>query len=155
VPRYAVTALLATGQTGIVQGVEYGVDEKIEFIKRQPIKKFKNNPFLISAITRLNNILKTYPAFQDFNNIKFVDSNHGGILAALRQDQHSLAAFLIIVNLATNASYEITVALADHLPAQKFILSDLFQEKSNEKKINGVLKEKIEPCGVRVYQIMY
>src|SRR5271157_2397390 len=41
-PRYAITTLMGTGQTGIVQGVEYGHPEKIDFIGRKEKYTFKN-----------------------------------------------------------------------------------------------------------------
>jgi len=36
IPRYVAAALLGTGATGVIQGVEFGNQEKINFMGRKP-----------------------------------------------------------------------------------------------------------------------
>ena len=54
---YVAVALLGTGATGITQGVEWGVKEKINFIGKQPKLAFTGEPMFGDFLRKVNQIL--------------------------------------------------------------------------------------------------
>lgn len=99
IPRYIAAALLGTGATGIVQGVEYGVLEKINFIGRRTKMQFPSEPKFSSFIKKINNILNDYSVFRQGDNCHFVDNEHEAIIAAYRKENGTQAyGFLIACN---------------------------------------------------------
>jgi hypothetical protein len=110
--RYFVTALFTTGQTGMVQGVEHGVSEKVEFIGRNG--GFQVNPDLDYAptIARINGLLQTHQVFRNSGNLQFVDNAHPSILAAVRIgdfcNEHNV---LLVANLDSQAEQSIKLDL--------------------------------------------
>ena len=96
VPRYVAAAMLGTGATGITQGVEWGIAEKVEFIGhpprliRPPESKFA--PF----IKTVNKILADHPALRCGGNCHFVDNGHHAVIAAYRKDKG--AGYLVVCN---------------------------------------------------------
>lgn len=85
-PRYVASALMGTGATGIVQGVEYGEEEKIEFIGKRPKKEFPSEQKFGNFIRKINNILTEFRAFRRGDNCMFIDDNDEAIIAAYRAD---------------------------------------------------------------------
>lgn len=104
--RYAVGALLSTGQTGITSGVEYAQPEKIPFIGRPKPIAFKEHAELREGIRKINDLLKKNPVFWECGNLRFVDENHGAILAGLRGD------FLVIANLDAKGAHDLKINTA-------------------------------------------
>ncbi len=99
IPRYVAAALLGTGATGIIQGVEYGVLEKIEFIGRKPKMQFPAEAKFARFISQVNSILAEYPAFRHGDNCQFLDDGHEAIIAAFRRDTGTQAkGFLVVCN---------------------------------------------------------
>lgn len=99
IPRYVAAALLGTGATGIIQGVEYGALEKIEFIGRKPRMQFPAEAKFARFISQVNSILAEYPAFRHGDNCLFLDDGHEAIIAAFRQDTGTQAkGFLVVCN---------------------------------------------------------
>jgi len=64
VPRYVAAALLGTGATGIIQGVEFGEKERIRFIGREKKMTYPAVPRFAQFINQVNAILTDYPAFR-------------------------------------------------------------------------------------------
>jgi hypothetical protein len=97
IPRYIAAALLGTGATGITQGVEWGLKEKINFIGKSPKLTPIGRPLFADFLAKVNHIVADYPAFRTGGNCTFVDKDHHAIIAAFRKDAHG-AGILIICN---------------------------------------------------------
>ena len=158
VPRYAVTALMGTGQTGIVQGVEYGYPEKIEFIGRKHTYEFQENLYISQGIRNINRLLSESSVFHQDGNLEFIDSNHGAVMGALRRpdkesDKGNDKGYLVFANLDIHNSYTLQVDLSSFIKNTKKIkLEDRITEGWYESQVNDI-KIDIEPCGVKIFRI--
>jgi hypothetical protein len=120
IPRYVAAALLGTGATGIVQGVEFGIEKKIEFIGKRPKLEYPAEAKYGEFIRSVNLVLSQYPAFRNGGNCKFVDNNHHAIIAAFRRETGSVTkGFLVICNFDILSSQVITIDLTNYLGTQK------------------------------------
>jgi hypothetical protein len=116
IPRYIAAALLGTGATGITQGVEWGLKEKINFIGRQPKLSPTGEPMFGGFLQKVNEILASEPAFRRGRNCEFVDNNHHAVIAAFRQDDRpGKNGFLIICNFDILHEHAFEVDLAKML----------------------------------------
>jgi hypothetical protein len=112
VPRYVAAALLGTGATGIPQGVEFGEKERINFIGRQPKMPYPAEPRFAKFLSRVNEILATFPAFRRGENCLFVDDGHPAVIAAFRRDTAAATlGFLVVCNFDTQNPQRIAVDL--------------------------------------------
>jgi hypothetical protein len=154
VPRYAATALMGTGQTGIVQGVEYGSPEKINFIGRKEKYTFRENVRISEGIRNINRILAESPVFHKDGNIEFIDGDHGAVLGAFRHfDKEYDKGYLIFVNLDIENSYRIKVDLSSFIKNWDTIrMENRIHGVSYESPVNDITIE-IDPCGIRIYRI--
>jgi len=116
IPRYVAAALMGNGATGITQGVEYAVNEKIEFIGRREKMAFPQEARFGLFIGKVNAIFNTYEAFRRGDNIVFVDNGHDAIIAVYRDDREpGRNGFLILCNFDIHAFHHISVDLSDFL----------------------------------------
>jgi len=154
VPRYAVTALMGTGQTGIVQGVEYGHPEKINFIGRKEKYKFQENTYISEGMKFINHILTESSVFHQVGNVKFIDNNHGAVLGALRHtDKATDKSYLVFANLDIHNGYSLQVDLSAFITnANSILLEDRITGIRIESPVNNTTIH-IEPCGVKVFRI--
>jgi hypothetical protein len=112
IPRYVAAALLGTGATGIIQGVESGAEERIKFIGRKPKILYPTEPRFAQFIGQVNAILADYPAFRRGENCQFVDDGHPAAIAAFRRDIGNQAfGFLVVCNFDTCVPQHIVVDL--------------------------------------------
>jgi hypothetical protein len=103
IPRYLCCALMGTGQTGIVQGFEYGVESKINFIGRNR-EYVLEMPFDFRFFIRdVNDVLQKHNCLRQHGNISFIDTGCESIIAALRKGQAEI--FLIAANFDINNSH--------------------------------------------------
>jgi hypothetical protein len=99
IPRYVAAALLGTGATGITQGVEWGLKERINFIGRQPKLTHSGQPIFGEFLRKVNEIAAAEPAFHRGDKCQFVDNNHHAVIAAFRRDDRpGKTGFLIVCN---------------------------------------------------------
>jgi hypothetical protein len=113
VPRYVAAALLGTGATGMPQGVEFGEQERIDFIGRKPKMRVPAEPRFAAFIGQVNAILASNPAFRRGANCRFVDDGHPAIIAAFRHDAGTEAlGFLVVCNFDTHTPQRIVIDLA-------------------------------------------
>jgi hypothetical protein len=99
IPRYVAAALLGTGATGITQGVEWGLKEKLQFIGTQPRFCPEGEPTFGDFLRKVNEILVAEPAFRRGENCQFVDGNHHAVIGAFRKDARpGKVGFLVICN---------------------------------------------------------
>jgi hypothetical protein len=156
VPRYFVTALMSTGQTGFVQGAEHGVMKKVEFIGHNLSLSSETPDKYSGRIAEINALHSRYGLFKERRNIRFVDHGHGAVLVALREDPTSPEnRFLLAANLDTTATHFLEL---DCTPYAKdglaLVLRDLIHQ-SVHKVADGCFQLKIEPCGVRAFKLEY
>jgi len=154
VARYFTLALLTTGQTGMVQGTEHGVLEKIDFIGRKRSVSFPTPDRYNALFRKVNALLHNHTLFHEGGNIRFVDQGHGALIAAVREGRKNpQEKFLLVSNLDTAHSYKIRLSLADILLQTE---SCRLQEMIQGEKIlleGDALEIEVEPCGIRAYRI--
>lgn len=113
IPRYVAAALLGTGATGIMQGVEFGEKERINFIGRQPKIQYSGEPRFAAFIGQVNSIIMDYQAFRQGENIVFVDNGHQAIIAAFRRSTDpGTIGFLVVCNFDTQNLQSIKLDLS-------------------------------------------
>ena len=154
VPRYFVTALMSTGQTGIVQGVEYAVPEKVNFIGRNQRFSHELNRTIVKEITRINRILEEYDCLHRGGNLQFVDDSHGAIIAAYRScDDITTRGLLLLANMDTTRFHSVDIDLEQVTGQKETLLQDIHylgQPFAMEK----TFKVELPPCGIAAYRIV-
>ena len=151
VTRYFITALFATGKTGFVQGAEHGVDEKVTFIGRNRPFPYKEDPWIVDRITRINRILASDDTFRCSQNLSFVDDHHGAILAAYRRS-HDGGGVLLMANLDTTNPHLFTVDLEAETGWARHQLIDLMDEAA-PLDATELCEFTIPPSGVAAYRV--
>lgn len=149
-PRYLVSALLGTGATGLSQGVERGLQSKINFIGRRPSLQYAAAQDFTGFIKRVNLWLAELPQFQQGASIRFVDHEHPAVLAALRfcEDQPHAPAYLVVANMDIHNQQSITIDLLEPWLKERQ-LRELFTGQDIVTP-SPALSLHLEPCGVRV-----
>ncbi len=153
VPRYLTYSLLGTGQTGIVQGSETGIKEKIRFIGRQSDSLCDGDEDFRNEIKAINTILEKESIFHEIGNIRFVDNNHPAILAAIRSDIKGDDAYLLVANFDIFNSASIDLNQRDFsLPFRRFILENIITGR--EISVTDMIFDMtLDPCGIRIFRI--
>lgn len=154
VPRYFLTALLSTGQTGLVQGVEYGVPHKVGFIGRNQGFPFSRNVAIVDQLTRINSILEQNDCLHAVGNIQFIDEDHGAIVGAFRLEKNTAGAgMLLFANLDTTDSHYMSVNLGE-ITGQLFnYLEDIYNGGA-PLRVEGEMVVELSPCGVAAYRLL-
>jgi hypothetical protein len=151
IPRYFIAAMFTTGQTGIVQGVENGVEQKIKFIGKNPKLELVKNEKLHSYIKKINKYLDIYPDLRKIGNLIFVDNNHGAILAAYRKSsQEGIKGFILLANLDIHSNHTIELDKELNKDIEDSSLFELFTEK---KVKYDDLKITLKPCEIKLIRI--
>ncbi len=154
VPRYFTLALFGTGQTGMVQGTEHGVLEKINFIGRKHSVSFPTPNRYNALIRKVNQLLDNYELFHEGGNITFVDKGHGAVIAAIREGRKNPAErFLLVSNLDTVNPYTIKLELPGILQGKKCCRLNEMIKGDTMALESDTLELEMEPCGIRAYQI--
>ena len=151
---YVAAALLGTGATGIIQGVEFGAPERIHFIGRKPKMEFPDEPMFAPFIARVNTILANYPAFRHGENCQFVDGGHHAVIAAFRQNTgKQVFGFLVVCNFDISASHHISIDLTQILGIDEPIpYVDLLSDKTDVFP-NPRLELYLDPCSAQVLML--
>ncbi len=151
--RYFIMALYATGQTGIVQGVEYAVPQKVEFIGRGSDLLSHTEPVYAPFIGRVNDLLIRYKTFANSGNILFVDCGHNAILAAVRYGKCcGENDFLLLANLDLHNHHSIELNLAALEPNLPMPLHSLLDEEHLELH-DPILHLTLGPSGVKAFEM--
>jgi hypothetical protein len=153
VPRYVAAALLGTGATGIPQGVEFGENERINFIGRHPKMLYPAQTRFAKFIRRTNAILADNPAFRRGANCQFVDDGHAAVLAAFRHDGGPKdLGFLVVCNFDTQQSQRIALNLATVLGSDgPFACRELLSDEARAIP-HARLELVLPPCAAQVLQ---
>ena len=150
--RYMVYALMGTGQTGIVQGTETGIENKIHFIGRNLSPEYGKTD-LKEELKLINKIIEEEPVFQEIGNVQFVDNSHESVIAVIRSDISGKNAWLLLANLDIYNSAEIQLNQKDfRLPFRRFNLLNIVTKREIEIS-DMVIDFSIEPCGIKIYKI--
>jgi hypothetical protein len=151
VPRYVAAALLGTGATGITQGVEFGQEEQISFIGRQPKLTFPSGMRYAKFISRVNAILADYPAFRSGDNLSFVDDGHPSVIAVFRSDTGmKVSGFLVVCNFDIHIPQHIVVDLLPFLRSDgPFRCTELLSGE-NQLLPMARLELMLPPCSSQV-----
>ncbi|MCL2706281.1 MAG: alpha-amylase family glycosyl hydrolase [Spirochaetaceae bacterium] len=152
-PRYLIYALMGTGQTGIVQGTETGIEKKIEFIGRNSKSLVSGKENFKDFFIKVNKVLAEEIIFQEFGNIQFVDNGHNSILAAIRSDIAGKSAWLLIANLDIYNGATVTLNQKNFkLPFTRFKIINIFTGR--ELHVADMMFEfSLEACETRIFQI--
>jgi starch synthase (maltosyl-transferring) len=149
-PRYVISACLSTGATGLSQGVELGVLHKIQFIGRQPAMAFAPGQDFRPLVRIVNSLIAEHPCFWQSGGIRFIDSNHPAVIAAIRFDEENTddPVFVIIANLDINHAQSLSLDFEDPLLKQR----DLYELLTNQpiQPHSPQLLLQLEPCGARI-----
>lgn len=153
IPRYVAAALLGTGATGITQGVEFGVPQKIDFIGRKPKTVFPSEARFAPFLAQINALFTEHPAFRIGDNCVFVDDNHHAILAAFRTDPTGASrGFLVACNFDIHSPQRLIVNLGALLERPSPIpYTDLLAGESRLSP-HTYLEILMPPCSAQVLQ---
>jgi hypothetical protein len=150
-PRLVVSTLLGSGSTGMVQGIEYGAETKIEFIGPVTDYSVIGNSDFSALVSALNSLHAADPIFRRAGNVLFIDRQHVAIIAGLRIDPATgKPGYLVVVNFDT--VHPQTIVLPPP-PGNGAKLEDTLSD--NEISWIGELVEvTLHPGDVAVYRIV-
>jgi len=155
VPRYAVSALMGCGATGLVQGVEYGLPRKIPLVGIKPPPDYNTGRDYTPLISKINEILVENYVFQTGGNITFIDDGHDAIIAAYRFDTSKKATeFVVLCNFDIFNKQEISIDLNRHMPETAVQSFTDILGGSILTPANGRLNVTMEPCSALVLKII-
>ena len=151
IPRYVAAALLGTGATGIVQGVEFAEKERINFIGKSAKTTYPPVALFGQFLKQVNTILKENMAFRCGANCKFVDDGHHAVIAAFREDPSpDLYGFLVVCNFDTTGSQNIRIDLSEHIRDEgPFYYTDLLINKTETIR-EPILDLQLAACATQV-----
>ncbi|MCL2294359.1 MAG: alpha-amylase family glycosyl hydrolase [Spirochaetes bacterium] len=152
-PRYLIYALMGTGQTGIVQGTETGIEKKIEFIGRNGASPAPGKKDYRDFLIKVNELHAKEVIFHEFGNIQFVDNGHNSILAAIRSDIAGKNAWLLIANLDIHNGATVKLNQKNFkLPFTRFKIINIITGR--ELRVTDMVFDFfIEACETRIFQI--
>jgi hypothetical protein len=170
VPRYAACALLGTGQSGLVQGAEFGTPKKIEFIGRQlamPMSASTWGHDFSGQLRAINEYAAANELFSEAGNLRFVDGNHGAALAAFRYSKDFAKVVLILLSLDTSAAHELSVPfdLPIYKDGPRKLLRDCLARPGLDDDpgrgfgpaaffvSEGYARFRLEPCEVKIFEV--
>ena len=150
-PRYVISALFGTGATGLCQGVEFGVAEKLSFIGHTGKLELPRKLDFSPRLAAVNHLLATCTVFQRAGNLKFVDGAHHAILGAWRQaDESGEDEFLMFANLDIFHAQTLMLNPPDYrMDLSGVHLVDAFDDTSLPHG-DGPVTITLGPCEVRI-----
>lgn len=155
IPRYVISALMGCGATGLVQGVEYGLQKKISLVGIKPAPDYNTGHDFTSFIAKVNLIMEEYKVFQTGGNMRFIDDGHDAIMAVHRfDDKKNDHEFVVICNLDILKQQKISIDLRRYMPDHKI---RAFKELLTDKTITPIkdhLEVTMEPCSALVLKIL-
>jgi len=151
-PRYAICALYTLGQTGMVQGVEAGVLERIPFIGKATKLDLAPKPEYQAFFTRINTLLSLHDVYKQNGNLVFVDNGHEAVLAAFRRDLTGKGGpVLMFSNLDIHNPQTVTVTLPDAGLSYPVTVKEALT--GEVLTLSGpMFPFTIAPCGVKVFE---
>ena len=139
-PRYLCCALMGTGQTGIVQGLESGVERKTDFIGREHVKIQRGDRDFSGIISEINRLMRSESCFRIKGNAEFLDTGSDSLIVCRRQSGDS--EFIIAANMDTAGTHDLYL---DPMMQHDFVVSVKAERESAESS-----RVMFGPCGVCV-----
>ncbi|MEI8120518.1 MAG: alpha-amylase family glycosyl hydrolase [bacterium] len=153
-PRYAICALFTMGHTGLVQGVEAGVTERIPFIGSMQKLGLSANPVFVDFFARVNALLASSETLRQGGNLTFVDSGHEAILGAFRRSgSRQDSSYLLLSNLDIYHDQTITVNLTGCELTFPLEVRDVWSGETTLIQ-EPVVTFTLESCGVKVLEFV-
>jgi len=154
VARYFTLALFTTGQTGMVQGMEHGALEKVDFIGRQRSVSFPAPNRYNAVIRKVNRILQDYALFHEGGNLRFVDQGHGALMVAVREGRKTPEEkFLLVSNLDIAHTHKMRLDLSGvRQDNRNCRLHEMIKDEKTRLE-SDAMEIEVEPCGIRAYRI--
>ena len=153
IPRYVAAALMGTGATGITQGVEWGIKEKINFIGKHPQLVPPAKPQFADFLRKVNDILVAEPAFRVGQNCQFVDDNHYAVIAVFRKDPRpSEKGLLVICNFDISRQHAFDVDLSKLLDTTATVNSTDLMNGKKYSFPNAHLSLLLDPCAAYIFK---
>lgn len=92
VPRFVLSALMTSGDWGIVQGGEYGIESRLDFIgSRIPVSWYNEQKFNETTyqkiISKLNFLIEEYRMFSIKGNLGFIREDHEKVVSVIRYEK--------------------------------------------------------------------
>jgi hypothetical protein len=154
IPRYAVSALLNCGSTGMCQGVEFGAPSKLEFIGFKGKQTIEGPISFHQEIKALNGLMEHYSCLRQGGNLSVIDRGHGAILGMYRYSLDSECPHMVVlINLDLHHEQSINLEVDGVSLFSTDQLQCIFGSaigSSYELPINI----KLAPCGVRVFKVL-
>ena len=140
----------------MVQGCEFGIPKKIDFIGRKSKMQLSKDSWGIDfgpVIKKIHELINDNPLFQTYDNINFVDENHGAIIAAYRfEKDNPQIGYLIIVNFDPQNPYKLKIDFTKRAPdLLSQTLYDIFSTSEPINLSEPIFEFKIEPSGIRLF----
>ncbi len=153
IPRMILSALAGPGPSGIVQGVEYGIKKRIDFINQKTKLEISSNYDFTELFEELNKIVRNNNEFQIPGNIEFVDNNHEAVIGIIRKSPKTgLPSFIVLINFDIKNPQELYLNTEKLNIIKNKQLLNLF---NGETILPGPGKTlfSLPPCGFLVYRI--
>ncbi len=152
-PRYAICALYTTGQTGMVQGVEAGIAERVPFIGPPQRANMNTGMDFRPFIARVNQLLASEPVFRRGGNLTFIDNDHPAILGAYRHPaREGEKGLILLANLDTHNAQGIALDMGRLGLGLPVTLTELLTGATQNVGGSSFTVD-LESCGVRVYRV--
>ncbi len=151
-PRYALSSLAGTGVTGMVQGVECGLDKKINFIGPMSRLQEKPIPDFCEFIGKINGLANSESVFWTHGNLLFFDENHEAIIAFQRLGKYYHYLVLCNFDIFHNQSLQLKKDNIFLSGSGEWLLESCLWNKT-EKPLELVQKIELKPCEVKVFKL--
>ncbi len=151
-PRYVAAALLGTGATGITQGVEWGIRERIDFIGRKPKLAWQGEAPYAALLRKVNEILARHEEFRSGMNCQFVDGDHHAVIAAFRRSAAG-GGFLVVCNFDIKEPQQVSCDLSAMLGSRGTVRGRELLGGSEGQFSGGTTTLSLPPCGAMVWQL--
>ena len=153
VPRYTCCALMGTGPAGLVQGIEFGIEKKIDFIGR--VKKvdgqeiFETGKDYRNFIKKINRLHEYEECFRIKGNVEFLPTGNDSLIVC-RRNRDDYEGFLIAANFNTNNSEYFQWSFSGEV--EMIIVENAELTKQEDGKGYGI---RLGACGICVLKIIH
>ncbi|HAK44660.1 MAG TPA: hypothetical protein DCO79_01895 [Spirochaeta sp.] len=142
IPRFAACALMGTGITGTVQGYEKGIEQKINFIGRNPEMPEESERDYGSFIAEVNKLLEKEKCLHEKANIEFYDTCNDSLIVCRRRDVEG-GSILIAVNLDIYNTHHLDYPIIGGADTVLNERAEVAHDRNDDR-----IHIKLEACGV-------
>lgn len=158
-PRYVISALCGSGCTGMVQGVEFGLAKKINFMANVTKLPLEDKAEYSKFITRINDLIEQFSAFRTGGNLSFIDEGHDAIIGVYRTPPREAVdepGFIVLANLDIHKKQHIVLHLSKYginQPLGTIRFEDMLSSEILTSPVDGFHMD-LNPCGVKIFKIL-